>query len=277
MWKMDNADTQVVGNADTQQGADWKSSVDEGLRSHPSLEKFKAPGDVFKSYVELEKLVGKEKLPIPTEKDGKELWDVVYSRLGRPAKADEYKLPDVKRPDGYPAFNPEEIKPILQKAHELGLNNNQIAGLYQSFMEGEISKYGQFKEQSETSKLNAETTLRKEWGSSFDEKLGVAKRVLNEYGGAESQAWAEQNGNDPVLIKLLANVGKRLSEDGIGGKAASFSMSPEEANAEIRKIQGEAMLNPKHPYVDRSNPEHEVVMNRMKTLYAMAHPEEVKR
>ena len=267
------------GNGNQDQGGqvvtqDWKSSItDEGLKSHASIEKFKTPEDLFKSYVHLEKLLGKEKLPVPTDKDGKEVWDTVYARLGRPESPKGYKLPEIKRPEGYPEADPKDLEPILNKAHELGLNNRQIGELYKHFMEGEFSKFNQYGEATNQKRLDAETNLRKEWGKSYEEKIGKAKNVLTNLADDDIKAMVEEGlGNDPRFIRFLSNVAGKLSEDALGGKPAGFSMSPDEAKAEIARIQGEASTNPKHPLINKEHPEHDMLVAKMSKLFAFAHP-----
>lgn len=271
----DNLSTPVVDNATTPEtgGQDWKSELAEDLRSNPHLENFKSADDLAKSWISAQKLIGREKLPVPTDKDGKEIWDTVYARLGRPESPKGYKLPELKRPEGYPDGDPKELEGILAKAHELGLNNRQIGELYKSFMETEFSKYGQFKEQRGQSQLDAETNLRKEWGKAYEEKILKAKAVLNQYADDDIRSMVEEGlGNDPRFIRFLGNIAGKLSEDAMGGKPSGFAMSPEEAKAEIARIQGEAMSNPKHPYVNKEHPEHDMMVQKMNKLFHFANP-----
>lgn len=281
---MDNQGTQVSDNAATQTDAggqgvvssDWKTMIkDEGLRASASAGKFKTVDDLLKSYDHLERFVGKEKLPVPTDKDGKEVWDTVYSRLGRPDTPKGYKLPEIKRPEGYPQSDPKELEGLLNKAHELGLNNKQIGALYQTFMEGEIAKYNQYGEQTHQSRLDAETTLRKEWGKSYEERVGKAEQYINSQWNEKAIAKLKTAGlnNDPDVIMALYNSASKMSEDALGGKPSGFAMSPEEALSEIARIKGEAMTNPKHPYINKEHPEHDMMVQKMNKLYQYAHPE----
>jgi len=207
---MDNQ-APVMDNATAQEN-DWRSQItDEGLKAHASLEKFKTPQDLFKSYTELERLVGKEKIPVPTEKDGKELWDTVYSRLGRPETPKGYKLPELQRPDGFPSADEKEMEGILAKAHELGLNNRQIGELYKWFMEGEFQKFKSFEEQRANKRAETETNLRKEWGKSYEEKVAKARGVLNNFSDPEVMQMVEEGlGNDPRFIRFLGNIAGKL-------------------------------------------------------------------
>jgi hypothetical protein len=271
----DNLSTPVVDNATTPEagGQDWRTGLSEDIRTNPHLETFKTPNDLAKSWINAQRLIGKEKLPVPTDKDGKEIWDTVYARLGRPDDPKGYKLPELQKPEGFPEFDAKEMEGLLSKAHELGLNNKQMGELYKTFMEGEIARYGQIKEGQGQSKLDAETNLRKEWGRAYEEKILKAKAVLNQHADDDIRTMVEGGlGNDPRFIKFLSNIAGKLSEDGIGGKAQGFAMSPEEAMSEIARIKGEAMTNPKHPYINKEHPEHDMMVEKMNKLFHFANP-----
>jgi hypothetical protein len=115
--------------------------------------------------------------------------------------------------------------------------------------------------------------LRKEWGKAYEEKILKAKAVLNQHADDDIRAMVEGGlGNDPRFIKFLSNIAGKLSEDGIGGKAQGFAMSPEEAMSEIARIKGEAMTNPKHPYINKEHPEHDMRVEKMNKLFHFANP-----
>lgn len=114
----DNQDLEVQDNLD--QTTDWREELDASVKEHPSLKNFKSPGDLAKSWVEAQKLIGRDKIPVPGEKATKEDWDTVFERLGRPKDKNGYTIPDVKLPDGLPAPKPEFIEELKAKAHELG-------------------------------------------------------------------------------------------------------------------------------------------------------------
>lgn len=266
---MDNAAAPEAGG----QSQDWRSGIAEEFRGNPHLENFKSVDDLAKSWISAQKLIGKEKLPVPTDKDGKEIWDTVYSRLGRPESPKGYKLPELKAPEGFPVMDSKELEGILTKAHELGLNNKQIGELYKTFMEGEFGKWSQYGEEKANGRLNAETQLRKEWGKAYEEKVGKAKTVLNNFADDDIKQMVEEGlGNDPRFIRFLGNIAGKLSEDALGGKPSGFAMSPEEATSEIARIRGDAMTNPKHPLINKEHPEHDMMVQRMNKLYHFANP-----
>ena len=99
----------------------------EELKSHPSLQKFNSPADLFKSYVSLESMLGKNKVPIPDENAPQEEWDKFYEKLGRPKTPDEYEI----KLDGVQA-NEEFLNNYKQWAHKAGLEQAAGCGVGQA-------------------------------------------------------------------------------------------------------------------------------------------------
>jgi len=269
----DNLD-QVTDNQDQQ--VDWREDLDVSIKEHPSLRNFKTTGDLAKSWVEAQKLIGRDKIPVPDpNKATKEDWDIVFDRLGRPKDADGYKLPEMKLPEGYPAPKEEFIKELRIKALELGLLPAQLNGLYSWFMENEAETYKQFMEERGVTRSKAENELRKIWGKAFDQNYQIAEQAVNKYGTETFIEKLKATGlnNDPDMIQFIANMAKNFSEDRIAGKPAGFTLSPEEAKAEIAKIQGEAMKDKMHPMNNKHHPEYEYFKQKWQHLHEMAYPE----
>ena len=75
-----------------QQEVNWRESLPDDLRDDPSLKSIQDVPGLAKSFIHAQKMVGADKIPVPTEHATKEDWDAVYSKLGRPATPDDYKV-----------------------------------------------------------------------------------------------------------------------------------------------------------------------------------------
>jgi len=257
----DNSDQQVV---------DWREGLDPTIKQHPSIQNFKSPGDLAKSWVEAQKLIGRDKIPVPDpNKATKEDWDMVFERLGRPKDTTGYNIPDIKLPEGYPETNKEFMEEFKGKALELGMLPAQVNGLYQWFMEEQIAEFNQYGEQRKNERGEAENALRKMWGKAFEQNFAIAEQAVNKYGTEKFITKLKSTGlsNDPDMIQFIADMAKNFSEDKIAGKPQGLTLSPEEATHEIAKIKAD----PKHPYWDKQHPEHEYAMQKMKSLFEQAH------
>ena len=258
-----------TGTATAEPTKSWFDGLDSDLKNHPSITKFKDPASLAKSYVNLEKAIGGDKVPVPTEKSSQEEWDMFYNRLGRPSVPENYKLPELDLPEGFPEMPEEALKDFKKEAHAKGLTDRQAGELYKWYMETEKQRFNQMSEERVNQRNNAEKTLRKEWGKAFDGNLDMIKGLIDKYGGQTVRDAFDRTGvgNDPVMAKFLLEMSKNLSEDALGGKGRPYTMSPEEAEGEINKIMG----TKEHPYWNKMHPEHKAALDRMKSLAEMAY------
>jgi len=279
----DNLDQQNVENQDqqnetqeTQQETQEQEHWLGELADNPSFEKFKdkEPVDLAKSYSELEKLVGKEKIALPEDADS-ELWDDVWSRLGRPESSDKYDLGEAKEKLEQLSLDEEALNEVKEVAHGLGLNNKQLSGLvdkYADITTGQLESLKSRKEQIQEENVEG---LKKEWGAAFEERAGQAHKAYKSLCGdnealrkkIEDSGW----GNDPDFVKMFYNISQQLSEDSLGGQTQqSFSKTPEDAKAEIKEIQSQGSDG---PFWNESHPEHERMVEKVDKLYKFAYPE----
>lgn len=272
-------------------GADWIASIDGDAKGvletkgwyKPGVTPVQALGEVVKGYVGLEKQVGADKLALPpldakTKTRDFSKWEG-WSALGRPAKAEDYKLapPEgAKFTDADTAFH-KHMLPVL---HEAGVSQSaleKIAGAYSGFAKtfGEQQQQLRVKE-AET----ADTELKGELGAAYDATMDLANRVVG-LGGDDVVKALDLNGagRNKAVVKFLADIGKRLTERGGDlpgakpGAGGGGAMTPEAAQAEITRIRGEAHGKPDHPYNDAKHPEHQAIHAKVLRLYEMVSPE----
>jgi len=257
--------------AGTATGDEWKAGMEADIVNHPSMANFKNPGDLAKSWVNAQKLIGADKIPVPGENATPEEWGLVFDRLGRPGNSEGYVLPEVKMPDGMPAADPQMQTQFKAQCHALGILPAQASKLYEWYQGMNGQAFTGMMTERQTNQTNAENGLRSEWGKAYDTNLNQAKAVLNQFGDEKVIATLEETGlgNDPNLIKFLANIGKNFGEDGLHGKPTSFTMSPDEAKVQINTI----LADKAGAYFNKDNPEHTMMVEKMADLHKMAYPE----
>jgi len=243
----------------------WKDSISEEFRKDPNIEKFTEIDALAKSYINATKMIGQDKIAIPTNNSTQEAWDEAYNKLGRPESAAKYVL-DIKSETV--SIDENAIKTFAEESHKLGLNNKQAQGIleyYKNNMEGSAQ---QSKIDIETAQAQAEQHLRQEWGRDYD--------------GKRSQAAAVAKANMPGVLDLVLQDGTRVGDNleiirGFSKIASMLSedkmVTTESENVDsVKNIEQEIsqMMNDKaHPYHIKGHPEHDKSIQQMLTLREM--------
>ncbi len=242
----------------TQQPQTWTSSLSPEYQNLPNFSKFKDVNDLAKSYVNLEKLVGLEKIPMPKDEKDQAGWDMVYNRLGRPESPDKYEV-KLGLAEGLQV--PDEVFGSLKKrAHSLGMSTKQLQGILDHWSELENNALNQRNEQMKQAEISTETELRKQLGANYETSKKNVEAFIRSFVKKESQeAFLNQIKTDRDLFETFYNASKGLGEDSLKGAVKQVGLNPEEANLEYRRI----LADTKGPYYNPAHPEHELVKKKV--------------
>jgi len=230
-------------------GNDFLSLVPEELRDHPSLSPIKDVPNLARSYINAQRLIGTDKLPLPANPTDEDL-DNIFGRLGRPEEPDGYAI----QADGN-ILTEDDTTRFKEAAHALRLTPDQATGILNYYLsEASNSAEGMqvtMKEQAE----QTEASLRQEWGQAYDTKLQAAQSAIKEFDGdgvlGMDLADGTKVGNHPAFVKVFAAIAdfKKTvtSEDSIAEPAMANVMTRQQAQAEVDTI----MRSPE--YTDRKN------------------------
>jgi len=244
----------------------WKEAISEEFRTNPNIEKFTEIDALAKSYINATQMIGQDKVAVPNKNSTEDQWNEVYDKLGRPESADKYAL-DIKS-DVVP-FDDGAIKQFAENAHKLGLSNKQAQGVlefYKNSMEG-TAKQSQV--DVETSQVQAEQELRKEWGREFESNVqragALAKANLNTDILDLELKNGMRVGDHPELIKGFAKIASLLTEDKIISSDDAAASNSLDLESEIASITN----NTEGPYWNKSHPDHDRVVQQVYTLREM--------
>ena len=252
----------------------WKAKVGADLSKAPSLGKFEDTpeglAEVAKSYVNLEKLLGHEKVPLPKGPEDLEGMAQFNKALGVPEVAAGYNLPEPQLPGEMSkmTFDKDSFQEIM---HKISATPAQAEGLWKAYtdMSGNIYKshMAQFEETLNTN-INK---LRADWGDAYAANIELGDMVISKF--ADDQAmgdWLTATlSKDPAGMKFLAKIGSQFSENKIGEfQYKRFSMTPDEARAEVTKIK----MDPNHAYNSDKAPEedHQHAVSHVNRLIAIS-------
>lgn len=250
-------------------GNEFLEMIPVDLREHPSLSPIKDVENLARSYVNAQRLIGSDKIPMPVNPTDEDL-DRIYGKLGRPESAEGYGI----KSHG-DIITEEAANNFADIAHSLRLNTQQAQGImdyYKSSVEQAMaSESGIIEEARETTENN----LRQEWGRTYDQKVEAAAKTAQEFAAPEifdlTLADGSKLGDNIEFIKAFAKIAEFrqtvTSEDTVAESSQSNVMTPANAEAEISSIMGDKT----HAYWDRKNPQHHAAVDRMARLMEMQH------
>lgn len=264
-----SGDKAASANSGGNNTSDWKSALPTELQSDPSL---KTIGDVTalaKSYVSAQKMIGSEKIVIPSKHATDEDWKQVFTKLGLPQELKDYAV-DVPKDA---AFDGIFVKGFSEAAYKAGILPKQAQAMVNWFNESNNKRMTEFSEGQAKERAKGIDGLKSEWGNAFDAQISRAKQALklNDPDGSLSKYLDKTGlGNDAQIVKLLAKVGESLKEDGVTGQGGDLSRAktPDSALKEINTIRGDKA----HPYNVGDHPNHKKAVEEMHELFKHAYP-----
>ena len=252
--------------APAEQSSSWKDSISEEFRKDPSIEKFTEIDALAKSYINATRMIGQDKIVIPTKNSTQETWDEAYEKLGRPESPDKYNL---KVESDVVNMEENAIKSFAEQSHKLGLNNKQAEGIldfYKNNMEGSAQ---QAKIDTETAQAQSEQELRSEWGRDFDAKVqqagAIAKANINPEVLDMTLSNGIRLGDHPEVIKGFAKIAGMMSEDKIVSTESENVNSVADIESEISAITNDT----NGPYWNKQHPDHDKMVQQVYTLREM--------
>lgn len=241
----------------------WKQGLAE-LANDPSLAPINDIPSLAKSFINAQKMIGKDKIIVPDKHATKEDWlNNVFKKLGLPEAEDKYEF---KAPEG---SDPNFISKFKKFALSEGILPSQAEGLFNFYsshvkeiMEAEDNNHKQMFE-------TAVADLKKEFGTAYEKKLGVASTLFNSVADEKTKTFFKETGlgNNPEVIKIFAKLAERLGEDSFvpAEMKGNMGLTPGDAQIKINEIMG----NKTHPYWDSQHPNHANAVKEMGVLFAM--------
>jgi len=251
-------------------GNEFLSMLPEEIRSHPSLSPIKDMENLARSYVNAQKLIGADKIPMPVNPSDEDL-DRIYNRLGSPETPQGYEI----NVDGN-IVTQEVAQDFAEVSHKLRLTPDQAKGIM-DYYRSSIEETNQSSiENAEQFRQTTEEALKSEWGRAYDQKLNQAVNAAKEFSNPEifdlQLSDGSRLGDNPEFIKTFAKIADFrqtvTSEDTVSDSTQSNVMTPKQAQAEIDAI----MSDKSHAYWDRKNiVGREQAIQRVQDLMGMIH------
>jgi hypothetical protein len=192
----------------------WTSILDEDLRGNSFLNENKTIQGMARSVVSARGMVGRDKIPIPTEASSEAEWDAFHKAGGRPETAADYGF---ARPKDFPEeFYSEDFATAAQElCHKIGLSKKQALALFEfnNSYTMQLVKANAANDELETTKLK--DGLYSDWGNAFEQKKHLGNVAIEQGANGNEEFKArlvEKFGNDPDFIRFSSNLGSKFAE-----------------------------------------------------------------
>lgn len=268
--KTDTNATLVSSTTDNtvQTAKSWKETISEEFRNDPNISKFTEIDALAKSYINATKMIGSDKIAVPTNNSTEDQWNEVYSKLGRPESPDKYKL-DYK--SEVVPIDDNALKSFAEVAHKTGLNEKQAQAILDFYKQNSEDSIQQLKVDTETAQAQAQQQLRQEWGKQYDVNIkkaaSVAKANMNPEILDMQLRDGTRFGDHPEVIKGFAKIAGLLSEDKMATPESETVDQGRDLETEISRIVNDRS----GPYWNKTHPDHTKMVQQVYTMREMLH------
>lgn len=251
------------------------------LETSEALEaKFTSPKALAKSYVDLEKLITAKGIIKPGPNATPEQVEAYYNQLGRPATAKDYGLakPETVTIDGKPVPVPAEIwdqkfaDEAAAQFHALGITKEQGAKLNEWFAARTLGAKGNVDAMIQQARATATNALKAEFGANYEATIRNAQEAGLKMGLTPEQMKDPAFGDNPAIIRLLANVHKAIGETPSAQPRGNSAVTSNPAQR-IKEIMNDKN-HPWHAHNANKDPvAHKEAVAEMKELFKAKHGE----
>ncbi len=200
----------------------WLETLDEDLREESYLKEAKDVQSLAKGTVHARRMVGKDKMVIPNEESGDEVWDAYHKIGGRPDTPQDYGF---KRPDDFPEehWNDEFMAKAQEILHKHGGSKKLGDALLELNVESVKAALLAQNQKEEFDLQTLNDKLDADMGLARDQKMHLGNIAVNEAVKGKdgvvdeefkARLLAKVNA-DPDLIKMTCSLGAKFSEHGI--------------------------------------------------------------
>jgi hypothetical protein len=220
----------------------WFSDLDPVLQGNIEKKGWNTPTGLPKAlegYFEMEKQYRSgDKVMLPKDDADKAGYDTLYNRLGRPESPDKYAFPE--------GVDPEQVKTLAPKLHELGISQKQAQALAQLDLDRAMAHAEMERSRVVNDQNQADQQLKQEWGDKYNENVEFARRAMRGLGMNLDQGFvpmaAAIGAKNALKLLHLAGLNTRESNAAaIGDAQAGFGLTPNRAKAELAEKGAELL------------------------------------
>ena len=184
-------------------------------------------------------------------------WEEVFNKLGRPTKPEDYKY-SFKEDE----INQDQLKTFNETAYRIGLLPKQAERIIKFYNEMNTQQTSDNQKVFEEKQAAAEVELKKEFGPTFNKRLGQAKKLAVDTLGNDMlnntiMKDGSRLGDSVAVIKAFSMLADKLSEDEIIKGEASYTTA-KEIEKEISELTEDGS-----PYWNKAHPNHKKTVDQV--------------
>ena len=249
------------------QQASWLDGLDQQYLQSQTVANAQSPNDLAKQVFNLEKVMGKPKLPMPQDDWSSDQWNDFHNKLGRPETVDGYQLN--YQSDSF-TFSDDDKGNLQQAFYDAGLSQTQAEKLFNTVAQREEAFAKSVAEKADSQNQEALNALQNKWGDKFDNNVRMANFALQKLAGEHAQSIEDKYGSDPQLADLLYNASLLMADDSTfkGEMNSNSWVNPGAAQAEIANLKTDAQFVA--ALTDKSNLGHKEALEKWNNLHKIA-------
>jgi len=256
------------GGASTPQ---WTEGFSDSQMAIVQNKGWSSPSDMANGYEHASKFIGGDpsqlvKMPSADDADG---YNELYSKLGRPEKADGYsfKMADEMGGDNFTGW-------MKDTAYKIGLSDKQAGELAESLNQFNSESMQNMQSQSQANTTTQINELKTEWGAAHDKNTLQAKVAAQSLGISEDQIKGiESELGYKETMKLFQKLGEKVGEanfqDGTDNQGFQSAMTPEQAKSEISRLMTDKDFM--NAWSNKFAPGHKEAVEKKAQLMGLAH------
>ena len=239
----------------------WKDSLPEDLRNEPCLDNVKNFATLTKSFVNAQKMIGKNKIALPGENASQEELNAFYTALGRPESADAYKHDGVELPEGI-TLDDAAVKEFREFAFQNGISQD----VFEKALAFDVMRV----QKAQAAALAAHNReydetlakLKEQYGDDLPARIAQVDKALTTFG--IKKIFVEKGlTNNYEIFEALGNIGARISESKL--KAGDV---PQQFKTPKQQID-EIYADPQNPIYHMDHPGHDKAVAEVKRLMTL--------
>ena len=257
----DQSQSSVLATEEQPSENNFRDLIPDEYKDNKALANFNNMNDFVKSYVNAQKIVGADKIPVPNKYATEDDWKVVFSKLGAPDTPEGYKY-SFKEGE----VDNDMLQSFNQQAHKLGLLPTQAESLIKFYNDLNENSAIATEQKVDETRLKTEAELKKEFGPQYNKRIDQAKRLASSTLGTEflNNTFLKDGtrlGDNIEIVKAFSNLADKLSEDEVVKGDSSSYMTAKDIEKEITSLTEEGSA-----YWDKNHINHQKTVDEVYKL-----------